>query len=98
MTNVKVKALDHFQHGRVAAARGGEYNFSKGDADDLVKAGLVELVGESDKDDDARVKQMPQPGDVVADEEEGILGSKMDQQPHNKMAEAPVNKSRAKKQ
>lgn len=40
----KVKALETFYHGKDRAEIGGEYQFTKGDAEDLAKAGLVEIV------------------------------------------------------
>lgn len=42
----KVKALQTFVHGRERAEIDGEYQFTKGDAEDLAKAGLVEIVEE----------------------------------------------------
>lgn len=45
---IKVKALQRFFHGRQMADAGGEYEFTKGDAEQMEKNGLVEIVGESD--------------------------------------------------
>lgn len=42
----KVKALETFYHGKERAEIGGEYQFTKGDAEDLAKAGLVEILEE----------------------------------------------------
>ncbi len=43
--NTKVKALSSFVHGRVQLQQGQEAEFTKGDADELAKSGLVEIVG-----------------------------------------------------
>jgi hypothetical protein len=72
----KVKALDSFFHGRVSAERGSEYQFPKGEADELVKAGLAEIVSHDDGE-----AQEPAPAD-----------EKMSVQLENKMAESPANK------
>lgn len=83
---VQVKALDSFAHGRLDAHKGGEYPMSKGEADDLRKAGLVEIIG---ADDSAPKTATDSQG---ADD---LLGdAKSDAAPQNKMAPAPANKKK----
>lgn len=54
---VNVKALSSFQHGRVDAKRGVTYDdFSKGEAEDLAKAGLVEIVGEDHPEPETKMQ------------------------------------------
>lgn len=43
---VEVKALDSFLHGKFDVKRGDMFKTNKPDAEDLVKAGLVEMVEE----------------------------------------------------
>lgn len=87
-----VKALDSFVHGRVHMTAGDKYEFSKGEAEELQKAGLVEIVGQEEDAPEpaAQVEEVTQP---VADEQ----GAKMTEAPENKMADAPENKGAARK-
>lgn len=50
---VKVKALSNVAHGRFNLKRGQEFTLTKGESEELQKAGLVEIVGESDASEDA---------------------------------------------
>lgn len=52
MQNVKIKALDAFAHGRIIMAPGQIATINAGDAGDLERAGLVEIIGESPDADD----------------------------------------------
>lgn len=53
---VNVKALSSFQHGQIDAKRGMPYEFSKGEADDLAKAGLVEIVDEAKPEQETKMQ------------------------------------------
>jgi hypothetical protein len=76
---VKIKALDHFTHGRVTLSRGTEHDgFTKMEAEELAKKGLVEIIDGA-----------PQ-GDV----EEDLIGTKEAPEHDNKMAAKPSNKSK----
>lgn len=101
MTKVKVKAIQPFSHGNVTAAIDGTYEFNKGDAERLQNAGFVtmEAEGEAEQTQVDQPKQVAQPGDVVVDNGPEMLGAKVKKAdaPENKMADAPANKSRAKK-
>lgn len=78
MAKVTVKALDSFHHGRLNAVRDAIYTMSKGEADDLKKAGLVEEVGDA-ADDDV--------DDLVGGAKmEPITSNKMEAKPENKAA------------
>lgn len=80
----KIKALTSFMHGRTHAHVGNEVEVSKGEADELVKAGMAEVVaGEA------------APADEGVDD---LLGgdSKMEDQPENKMESEPENKAGGK--
>ena len=77
---INVKAKSSFYHGNQSLTEGQEAQFFKYEAEDLEKAGLVEIIGEA------------QPEQA---EESGV---KMEEAPLNKMADAPANKSRTKKQ
>lgn len=94
MTKVNVKALQTFSHGNVDAKEGGTYAMNKGDAQELAKAGFVAMDGEGEPEQTqvSTPPMKPQPGDVVVDDGNDILGSKMDQTPENKMAPAVDNK------
>lgn len=84
---LKVKALDSFCHGPLHAHIGVEYPMQKATADELVKAGLVEVVSGD---------TAPQTG--VTDSQENvddlIGGGKAEAAPENKMAPAPANKKK----
>lgn len=43
---VTVKALDSFFHGRQSAVKNDTFKVGKGEADELVKSGLVEIVAD----------------------------------------------------
>lgn len=87
MKTTKVKALTSFVHGRVQMHQGDEQEFSKGDADDLVKAGMVQIVADDPQPE-------PQPADDGVDD---LLGEeKAEPAPENKMEAAPKNKAEAK--
>ena len=75
---IQVRALDTFSHGRQNPRRGDTITVGQGDADDLAKAGLVEIVGEAP--DEPEVKIAP------------ITSNKMAPKPANKMAPKPANK------
>lgn len=45
--NVQVKALDSFAHGRVSAHRNDTVTLNKGDAEELAKLGLVEILDDN---------------------------------------------------
>lgn len=77
MAYVKVKALDAFNHGRLNAVGGKTYTMNQGDADDLKKAGLVEIEGDAAEDD---------VDDLVG-------GAKMEPITSNKMEAKPANKA-----
>lgn len=92
---VKVKALRPFAHGNITASAGGVYTMNRGDAQELEKAGFVELgaTGESEATQYMAPAQKAQPGDVVVDDDADILGAKMDTATENKMAKAGSNKA-----
>lgn len=46
------KAKDSFYHQRQQYAAGDPITLTKGEADDMVKSGLIELTGEHEADDD----------------------------------------------
>lgn len=111
MSKIKVRATMMFVHGRINAERGQELELSKGEADDLTKAGLVEHTTENSTAQPAVDAQMasapeadppspdPQPGDVVTEtghDDDDILGEKAAAPAENKMAKAPANKSTKK--
>lgn len=91
---VNVKALQTVSHGNLDMKEGRVYAMSKGEAQELEKAGFVSLdaTGESDGILGEPQPQKPQPGDVVADDAPDILGAKKEPAPLNKMAAAPANK------
>lgn len=76
---VNVKALSGFMHGRANVAPGDTLAFNKMEAEDLQKAGLVEITGDA-------------PADAGEDDLLGDGGAKMDAAPENKMASAPTVK------
>ncbi len=78
MEIVKVKALDSFSHGRLRMEREQTANINSLDAEDLVKVGLVEIVGAPDEPE------------AVDD----LVGGKMEPVTQNKMDQAPSNKRR----
>lgn len=99
MTKVNITAIKPFSHGNVDAKEGGTYAMNKGDAQELEKAGFVIMGGENPEQTQAdQPRQAKQVGDVVVDDPEDLLGDGKAAAPlDNKMAEAPRNKSTAKK-
>lgn len=63
--NVQVKALDSFAHGRVSAHRNETVTLNKGDAEELAKLGLVEIL--DDKAPAAEAKMEDAPKNKMAD-------------------------------
>lgn len=91
---IQIRALDSFQHGyiggRLDADAGSTYPVRQTIADDLVKAGLAEIVA----DDPA--PQTSVTDSQVAEEnlDDLVGGEKMAEAPENKMAPAPANKGK----
>lgn len=95
-----VKALQPFAHGNVNAQAGRTYAMNSADAKDLIKAGFGEEVkdGEAEQTQNDEPKQKKQPGDVVVDDAEDVLGDgKQAPAPENKMEQPARNKSTAAK-
>lgn len=63
---VEVKALDAFLHGKFDVKRNDTFHTNKHDADDLLKAGLVELVEEKAAPD-TETKMEAAPKNKMAD-------------------------------
>lgn len=82
---MKITALDSFAHGRIQYVKGDPVEVSKGEAEDLRKAGLV-TVGTDDGPKTAT--------DSQDDLDDLVGGEKMDEAPKNKMAPAPANKGK----
>ena len=61
----KVKVKEVFYHGKTPYAIGEEAEFTKGDAEDLAKSGLVELVG--NQAEPAEAKMGAEPENKMAD-------------------------------
>lgn len=79
---ITVKALTSFMHGRIHAHAGDEVEVTKGEADELAKAGMAQIVEE---------KAVP------AEEPEGAkmdttVQNKMEAEPENKAAKKPTAK------
>lgn len=91
---VKVTALRTVSHGNLDMKQDGVYLMSKGEAQELEKAGFVSLGATGDVEGTLNEQhpQKPQPGDVVADDAPDILGAKMDDAVQNKMQNAAANK------
>jgi hypothetical protein len=70
----QVRALDSFSHGRQNPKRGETIVVGQGEAEDLEKAGLVEIVGEAPDDPEEKIapitsnKMAPKPANKVADQ------------------------------
>lgn len=85
----KVKAVTSFVHGRTYMRSGDEAEFTKGEAEDLEKVGLVQRLdadgqtAPADEQDDA--------SDMLGGDEE-----KADSAPSNKMEPEPKNKAASK--
>lgn len=100
MTKVNIQALQTFSHGNVDAKEGGVYAMNKGDAQELEKAGFCKITegGDAEQTQVDTPQQKHQKGDVVTDDPDDLLGdAKMEGVHENKMADAPRNKSAAKK-
>lgn len=95
MTKVNVTALQTVSHGNLDMKQGKVYTMSKGEAQELAKAGFVSLesTGESEGTLGEHVAQKKQPGDTTVEDD---ADAKMEGTPKNKMADAPVNKSSKK--
>jgi hypothetical protein len=98
MSKIQVTAISSFMHGRVHMQAGETGEFSKGDADDLAKAGLVH-VGDSAQSTTTTTTNTtatePQAGDPAADIDTDDLlgdGAKMDDAPANKMDKPAATK------
>lgn len=89
---VQIKALDGFSHGALLAAPGGEYTMNKGDADDLVKIGLAEILPAAEEAPTGVTDSKPAEDDLA----DLVGGEKMDDAPLNKMEPAPANKGKKK--
>lgn len=100
MSKTQVTANTSFMHGRVHMHAGETGEFTKGDADELVKAGLVREGGSEAQTEQGTAAE-PQAGEEVPHtgiEDDDILGDKADTPVENKMDAAPANKQqRAKK-
>jgi hypothetical protein len=57
MMKVRVKALDTFSHGPHHPARGDEFSMNKGEAEDLAKSGLVQILTDEQEGDDKAAEQ-----------------------------------------
>lgn len=90
----KVKATTSFMHGRIHAHLGDEIEVTKGEADELIKAGMAhEVVAQEEAAQPAEAPAEAQPADDVDD----LLGGedaaqKMDGEVENKMEPAVENK------
>jgi hypothetical protein len=85
----KVTATTSFMHGRVHAHAGDELEVTKGEAEDLVKAGLAA--------DQGAVPQEAAPTPQADGDVDDLLGdAKMDGEVENKMDAAPSNKGSTK--
>ena len=80
---MKIIALDSFAHGSARYVAGDEVKATPGEADDLIKAGLVSVGDAPDA-----------PGAPAAEEnlDDLVGGEKMADEVENKMAPAPTNK------
>lgn len=87
MTKVKIKAVTSFSHGNLDATMGGTYSLNKGDAQELEKIGLAEIV----TGDDTEEPEQPDPADLLGDDDE-----KAAEPVENKMESAPENKAAPK--
>lgn len=85
---IKVTALQTVSHGNLDMKEGRIYTMSKGEAQELQKAGFVSLdaTGESEGILGEQPPQKKQAGDVVVDDADDLLGD------GEKMAAAPENK------
>ena len=88
---VKVKAVDSFCHGNLNAHIGVEYMIQKATADQLAKAGHVEILPATDTAPQTGVTDSQDTDDLLGD------GTKAEAAPQNKMEAAPENKAAAQK-
>ncbi|MDQ1834656.1 hypothetical protein, partial [Massilia scottii] len=88
MATTEIKALDQFSHGRLSMAAGDTETIELIEARELAKAGLVEIV-----DDAPAVAPEPEPAEAAGDTETIDSSTKMGDEPENKMADAPMNKT-----
>lgn len=78
MSKVTVRALDTFTHNRRNPAMGDEFPLGRAEADELAAVGLVEIVGDTDEEDDlVSIKAAP------------ITSNKMEAAPANKSGAKP---------
>lgn len=95
MPKVNVKALQPFAHGNLDAREGGIYAINEAEVGDLEKRGFVTRDGASDDAEQTQIelpRMDPQPGDVVADEADDVLGAKMEPALQNKARNATTHK------
>jgi hypothetical protein len=101
MPKIKVKALQPFSHGNVDAQKDGIYAMNAADARELEKAGFVSLeaAGDAEQTQIDQPRQAKQPGDVVVDDADDLLGdgTKAAQTAENKMEQPARNKATAAK-
>ncbi|NHZ38337.1 hypothetical protein [Massilia rubra] len=88
MAVTKIKALDQFSHGRLSMAAGDTDMIELVEARELAKAGLVKI----DDDTPALVPE-PELAPAAGDTDMIEGGAKMADEPENKMADAPMNKT-----
>lgn len=92
--DIKIRALDTFQHGyyrgRLDADAGATYEVPQSEADDLVKAGLAEIVTITAE----VVTEEPPTAEPETDLDDLVGGEKAEEAPENKMAPAPANKGK----
>lgn len=96
---IKVKAVTSVMHGRHHMQAGDELEVTKGEADELRNAGLVQLVADEPQ---AAAEQAEAPATAPADDDVtdllgGDVDAKMAEAPQNKMEPAPENKAGGKK-
>lgn len=92
---IKVMALRPFSHGNVDASEGGTYEMVRAEALELEKAGFVSLdaTDEATQTQVEQPAQVKQPGDVVVDDSDDLLGEgKAAADLDNKMASPASNK------
>jgi hypothetical protein len=89
----KIKATASFMHGRIRADAGDELEVTKGEADEMVKAGLVQIVN----DEQAAQSEQPAETQQMTAESEPAqsVEAKMAEAPENKMEDVPENKAEA---
>lgn len=107
---VQIKALHAFSHGALLTVPDGEYTINKGEADELVKAGLVEILpAEAEAPQTGVTDSQPLTLHVersetpivtdskpADDDADDLVGLKAEPAPQNKMEAAPANKGKKK--